>query len=48
MEVNAGWRRFRHVVRFVRWRPDRDPVSCAFGQLDTPVNYNLFDVVEVR
>lgn len=26
--------RFRHGVRFVRWRPDRDPESCRFDQLD--------------
>jgi ATP-dependent DNA ligase len=24
--------RFRHPARFVRWRPDRDPGSCGFGQ----------------
>ncbi len=27
-------RRFRHPARFVRWRPDRDPASCALDQLD--------------
>ncbi len=26
--------RFRHGVRFIRWRPDRDPASCAYDQLD--------------
>jgi ATP-dependent DNA ligase len=26
--------RFRHGVRFVRWRPDRDPASCTYAQLD--------------
>jgi ATP-dependent DNA ligase len=26
-------RRFRHPARFVRWRPDRDPLTCSFGQL---------------
>jgi ATP-dependent DNA ligase len=26
--------RFRHGVRFVRWRPDRDPTSCSYDQLD--------------
>jgi ATP-dependent DNA ligase len=25
--------RFRHVTRFLRWRPDRDPASCTFAQL---------------
>jgi ATP-dependent DNA ligase len=26
-------RRFRHPARFVRWRPDRDPLTCTFEQL---------------
>jgi ATP-dependent DNA ligase len=38
--------RFRHAVKFVRWRPDRDPQSCTFNQLDVPVNYDLYDVLE--
>ncbi|HEX7826231.1 MAG TPA: ATP-dependent DNA ligase, partial [Mycobacterium sp.] len=38
--------RFRHAVKFVRWRPDRDPRSCTFDQLDTPLNYDLSDVLE--
>jgi ATP-dependent DNA ligase len=25
--------RFRHAARFLRWRPDRDPRSCALDQL---------------
>jgi ATP-dependent DNA ligase len=29
--LEAG--RFRHPVRFVRWRPDRDPVSCRREQV---------------
>lgn len=41
-----GWQRFRHTVKFVRWRPDRDPRSCTFDQLDVPVNYDLYDVLE--
>ena len=34
--------RFRHGVGFVRWRPDRDPGSCRFDQLDvaTPVRFS--------
>lgn len=40
--------RFRHTVRFLRWRPDRDPAGCTFGQLDTPVSYDLHDVLEGR
>ena len=27
-------RRFRHGVSFVRWRPDREPESCRYDQLD--------------
>jgi ATP-dependent DNA ligase len=47
MEGNSSqWQRFRHTVRFVRWRPDRDPRSCTFDQLDVPLNYDLFDVLE--
>lgn len=38
--------RFRHTVRFVRWRPDRDPASCTFAQLDVPLSYDLSDVLE--
>lgn len=44
----AGWRRFRHTVRFRRWRPDRDPASCTFDQLDTPLQYDLNDVLGDR
>ncbi len=47
MEGNTvAGRRFRHAVKFVRWRPDRDPTSCTFDQLDVPLNYDLFDVLE--
>jgi ATP-dependent DNA ligase len=33
--------RFRHGVQFVRWRPDRDPQSCRYEQLDvaSPVRF---------
>jgi ATP-dependent DNA ligase len=33
--------RFRHGVRFVRWRPDRTPASCRYDQLDVahPVRF---------
>jgi len=37
--------RFRHTAQFVRWRPDRDPASCGFGQLEEPVSYNLADIL---
>lgn len=49
MEGNGGaGQRFRHTVRFVRWRPDRDPAGCTFDQLDVPVTYDLYDVLEAR
>jgi ATP-dependent DNA ligase len=37
--------RFRHTAQFVRWRPDRDPSSCTYEQLDEPVKYDLADVL---
>jgi ATP-dependent DNA ligase len=36
--------RFRHATSFVRWRPDRSPSSCTYGQLDTPIPTELADV----
>ena len=38
--------RFRHAVKFLRWRPDREPASCTFEQLDVPITYDLYDVLE--
>jgi ATP-dependent DNA ligase len=38
-------RRFRHTAQFVRWRPDRDPRSCTYAQLEETVNYDLADVL---
>lgn len=40
-----GWR-FRHTVQFERWRPDRDPRSCTYEQLETVAAYDLADVLE--
>jgi len=37
--------RFRHLAHFVRWRPDRDPRSCTYEQLEQPVNFELNDIV---
>ena len=37
--------RFRHVAQFVRWRPDRDPRSCTYAQLERPVSFDLADVL---
>jgi ATP-dependent DNA ligase len=37
--------RFRHTAQFKRWRPDRDPESCGYEQLEEPVGYDLADVL---
>ncbi len=37
--------RFRHTARFLRWRPDRDPRSCTYDQLDRPVRYDVDEVL---
>jgi ATP-dependent DNA ligase len=37
--------RFRHTAQFNRWRPDRDPRSCNYSQLETPVTFRLGDIV---
>ena len=37
--------RFRHTAQFVRWRPDRTPESCGFGQLEEPVGFNLAEIL---
>jgi ATP-dependent DNA ligase len=36
--------RFRHATSFIRWRGDRDPASCTYSQLDSPVPAELQDV----
>lgn len=33
--------RFRHTARFVRWRPDRDPRSCDYSQLERPIRFDV-------
>ncbi|HTM83483.1 MAG TPA: ATP-dependent DNA ligase [Mycobacterium sp.] len=38
--------RFRHTVKLLRWRPDRDPAGCTFDQLEVPLTYDLADVLE--
>jgi ATP-dependent DNA ligase len=40
--------RFRHPPQFVRWRPDRDPASCGFAQLERPNPFDLGDVLAAR
>jgi ATP-dependent DNA ligase len=39
--------RFRHTARFQRWRPDRDPSSCTYEQLDVPVPMELHEIFGV-
>ncbi len=49
LEVNYDQlekRRFRHTVQFARWRPDREPASCTFDQLDAVHAYDLDAVLE--
>lgn len=40
--------RFRHTAQFERWRPDRDPRSCTYEQLERPVQFNLAEVLTSR
>jgi len=37
--------RFRHTTQFRRWRPDRDPETCGYAQLEEPVSYDLGDIL---
>jgi ATP-dependent DNA ligase len=37
--------RFRHLAYFVRWRPDREPESCTYEQLEQPLTFKLTDIV---
>jgi ATP-dependent DNA ligase len=39
-----GWR-FRHTAQFERWRPDRDPRSCTYDQLEQVRAYDLANVL---
>jgi len=40
--------RFRHTTQFVRWRPDRDPRSCTYAQLEEPVSFDLATLLAPR
>jgi ATP-dependent DNA ligase len=40
--------RFRHTTQFVHWRPDRDPRSCTYAQLEEPVSYRLSDILREK
>ncbi|ORW11923.1 ATP-dependent DNA ligase [Mycobacterium kyorinense] len=37
--------RFRHTAQFKRWRPDRDPRSCTYAQLERPLTFRLGDIL---
>jgi ATP-dependent DNA ligase len=37
--------RFRHNAHFLRWRPDRDPSSCRYDQLEVAAPAELMDVL---
>jgi ATP-dependent DNA ligase len=37
--------RFRHTTQLVRWRPDRDPHSCTYAQLEEPVRFELPEIL---
>jgi ATP-dependent DNA ligase len=39
-------RRFRHTAHVARWRPDREPRSCTYAQLEVPVRYDLSEVLQ--
>jgi ATP-dependent DNA ligase len=36
--------RLRHTAQFRRWRPDRDPLSCRFDQLEVAPPFELSEV----
>jgi ATP-dependent DNA ligase len=38
--------RLRHPAQFLRWRPDRDPRSCRFAQLETTSSLQLQEILE--
>jgi ATP-dependent DNA ligase len=38
--------RFRHTAQFNRWRPDREPRSCTYAQLEEPVSFNLTEILQ--
>jgi hypothetical protein len=35
-------------VHGVRWRPDREPQSCTYAQLEEPVNFDLAEVLATK
>jgi ATP-dependent DNA ligase len=45
MEGHGEDGRFRHTAQLKRWRPDREPTSCTYAQLEEVVSYDLADVL---
>lgn len=39
--------RFRHTTQWRRWRPDREPRSCTYAQLEEPSGPGLADILNV-
>nr|WP_246210856.1 ATP-dependent DNA ligase [Phytoactinopolyspora alkaliphila] len=39
--------RLRHTAPFRRWRPDRDPRTCTYEQLEEPVSYDIASVLSL-
>lgn len=37
--------RFRHTAQFKHWRPDREPASCTYEQLEEPVGFDLGELL---
>ncbi len=37
--------RFRHTAQFRSWRPDREPASCTYEQLEQVIRYDLASVL---
>jgi ATP-dependent DNA ligase len=37
--------RFRHTAHFRRWRPDREPRSCTYDQLERPIRFDVDQVL---
>jgi ATP-dependent DNA ligase len=44
-EATGGRYRFRHMAQFNRWRPDREPRSCTYAQLEQPMTFRLGDII---
>jgi ATP-dependent DNA ligase len=40
--------RFRHATRFLRWRPERNPESCRYDQLEATPPYELEKIFGTR